>query len=282
MTVSRDLTCDEIRDLAPLFVTGALDPDQMDAVRAHLADCDDAHDEVLQLGEAATALLELAEPAEPSAALKDRLLAAAAADLVAGRPSSVATGGAASVSRAPSPSTAPVAAEPVHLDVERERRRARLATILAAAAVIVAVVLGASNLLLRQDLSTAQAYRTGVEQALALAGQPGSVVAVLSGEGGAVSGLAVVGADGTTQMAMRGLAPTSGSQVYTSWAIVGNAAPVPIGEFTVGGDGVAVTTARAPGAAPGATLALTLEPRTGATTPTLPIVASGVTRAPTS
>jgi len=281
MTASRDLSCDEIRDLAPLFVTGALDPDQMDAVRAHLADCDDAHDEVLQLGEAATALLEIAEPVEPPAALKDRLLAAATADLAAGRHPSVRTGEATSVSPSPTPS-ATVAAEPVRLDVERERRRARLATILAAAAVIVAVVLGASNLLLRQDLSTAQAYRTGVDQALALAAQPGSVVAVLSGEGGAVSGLAVVGADGTAQMAMRGLPPTSGTQVYTSWAIVGSAAPVPIGEFTVGGDGVAVTTAKAPGAAPGATLALTLEPRTGATTPTLPIVASGVTRAPTS
>ena len=33
---------------------GALDPDEMAAVREHLADCDDAHAEVLELGEAAT------------------------------------------------------------------------------------------------------------------------------------------------------------------------------------------------------------------------------------
>ena len=36
---------------------------------------------------------------------------------------------------------------------------------------------------------------------------------------------------------MRGLAPTSGSQVYTAWAIEGDAAPVALGDFTVGADG---------------------------------------------
>jgi anti-sigma-K factor RskA len=55
---------------------------------------------------------------------------------------------------------------------------------------------------------------------------------------------------------------------------------VNIGEFTVGADGVAVATAQAPTAAAGSILALTLEPTAGATTPTLPIVAAGVTRAP--
>ncbi len=65
MTDRPNLTCDEVRDLAPLFVTGALDEDEMDAVREHIADCDDQHVEIAELGEAATALLESAEPAEP-------------------------------------------------------------------------------------------------------------------------------------------------------------------------------------------------------------------------
>ena len=90
MSDRRTLTCEEIRDLAPLFVTGALDPDEMDAVREHLAGCDDAHAELLELGEAATSLLETVEPADPPAELKSRLLAAAAADLESGRHPSTA------------------------------------------------------------------------------------------------------------------------------------------------------------------------------------------------
>jgi hypothetical protein len=265
MTDRSTLTCEEIRDLAPLFVTGALDPGEMDAVREHLAGCDDAHAELIELGEAAAALLETAEPAEPPAALRSRLLAAAEADLVEGR----------------HPSQPPASVAPlVPFDRVRERRRTRLAWLLAAAAIVVAVALGAWNVALRGDLSNAQAYRTGVEQALDLAGQPGSVTALLAAKDGSVSGFGVVGADGTVRLAMRGLAPTTGSQVYTAWSIEGDAPPVAIGEFTVGSDGVAVATARAPTAAPGVVLALTLEPVPGATAPAGPVVASGVTRDP--
>ena len=38
-----DLSCDDVRELAASFVLGALEPDQADAVRAHLASCADAH-----------------------------------------------------------------------------------------------------------------------------------------------------------------------------------------------------------------------------------------------
>ena len=56
--------------------------------------------------------------------------------------------------------------------------------------------------------------------------------------------------------------------------------PVPIGEFTVPADGVVVAGAKVTAATPGVTLALPREPNPGATTPTLPIVASGVTSTP--
>jgi hypothetical protein len=263
MTDHPNLTCDEVRDLAPLFVTGALDADEMHAVREHLAGCEDAHAELSELGEAATALLETAEPADPPAALKPRLMAAAAADLAEGRhPASV-----------PAPKI-------VSLDDARARRGSRLGWLLAAAAVIAAVALGGWNIALRGQLDTAQAYRTGVDQALALAAQPGSVTAFLTAEDGSVSGFSVVGQDGTTKLAVRGLAPTTGSQVYTAWSIEGDNAPVAIGDFTVGSDGVAVATAQAPDATPGAVIALTLEPNAGNQAPMGPVVASGVTRDP--
>jgi hypothetical protein len=275
MSARPTLTCDEVRDLAPLFVTGALDPDEMDAMREHLAGCDDPHAELLELGEAATSLLEAVEPAEPPPALRDRLLAAAAADLAEGRHPA-----------APAPAPEPPghagdAPRVVSLDRERARRRPGLGWVLGIAAVIAIVALGGLSLSLQSDLAAARAYREGVAQALELAAQPGSLTALVAAGDGSVSGLGVVGADGTVRLAMRGLPGTTGSQVYAAWSIAGDAAPVPIGEFTVAGDGVAVATARTPAATPGAILALTLEPAPGATSPTLPIVASGVTAAPT-
>ena len=209
------LTCDEIRDLAPLFVTGALDPDEMDAVREHLAGCDDAHAELLELGEAATSLLETVEPADPPAALKSRLLAAAEADLAAGRhPSTAASAAAASRPRPGEPpqarhrADAPVtsATPVVDLAAERTRRRSRFAWVLAAAAVIVAVALGGWNIALNNQLSSAQAYRSGVEQALDLAAQPGQRDRADPRRRRARRrGFGVIGADGTVKLAMRGM-----------------------------------------------------------------------------
>ena len=286
MTDRRTLTCDEIRDLAPLFVTGALDPDEMDAVREHLAGCDDAHAELLELGEAATSLLETVEPADPPAELKSRLLAAAAADLESGRhPSTAApaaavpeapTSTATPPSRPPATSAAPV----VDLAAERTRRRSRFAWVLAAAAVIVAVALGGWNIALNNELSSAQAYRSGVEQALDLAAQPGSVTALIRADDGSSSGFGVIGADGTVKLAMRGMAATTGSQVYTAWSIAEGSAPVSMGDFSVGSDGIALATAHAPAATPGLVMAITLEPNAGNTAPQGPVVASGVTRGP--
>ena len=276
MTTRPILTCDEIRDLAPLFAMDALDADEMAAVREHVAGCAEAHEELLEFGEAATTLLEMVQPVEPPAALKSRLLAAATADLASGaHPASRAVPPVA-VAAAPTPAVAP----PVDLAAERARRRSRLGWLVAVAAGIGVIALGGWNIALRQDLGAAQAYQQGVDQALALAAQPGSVTAILASEDGSSSGLAVIGADGTTRITVRGLAPTSGSQVYTAWAIEGEAAPVAIGDFTVGADGLATATVTSPTSNPGAVIALTLEPVPGATVAAGPLVVAGTTRDP--
>jgi anti-sigma-K factor RskA len=282
MTAPRTLTCDEVRDLAPLFVLNALEPGEMDAVREHLAGCADPHLELLELGEAGIALLETVEPVEPPARLKSSLLAAAAADLAAGtHPSVVASPDPITpVTDAPPPVTRMSPATVTGLAQARPGRGSRVGWLVAVAAVIAVLVIGASNLGLRRDLDAAQAYQDGVTQALDLAAQPGSTTALLSSEDGTVSGFAVVGADGTVRMAMKGLAPTTGSQVYTTWAIVGDEAPVALGDFTVGASGAVTATATSPTSAPGATIALTLEPNGGHTAPEGPVVAAGVTRDP--
>jgi anti-sigma-K factor RskA len=269
--------CDAVRDLADLYALGALDAGEADAVRAHLSTCADPHAELVAAASTASALLEAVEPVEPPAGLRARLLAAAEADLRTGRHPS--TAGAPFTAPAPGPAPHPAAAAgPISLEAERSRRRIRWTSLAAVAALIVAVALGGWNLALRGQLAAAEAYRAGVEAALQLAAQPGSGTALLASEDGSVSGLGVVGADGTVRLALRGLPATSGDQVYAAWSIGGEGVPVNIGELRVGADGTATASAAAPGASPGIVLALTLEPATGATTPTMPIVASGTTR----
>ncbi|MGH2475471.1 MAG: zf-HC2 domain-containing protein, partial [Candidatus Limnocylindrales bacterium] len=75
------LTCDEVRDLAAAFVLDALEPDEADAVRAHLASCEDPHTEVAELASVVPALLEDVPSVEPPVELKARIMAAAAEDL---------------------------------------------------------------------------------------------------------------------------------------------------------------------------------------------------------
>jgi hypothetical protein len=94
--------------------------------------------------------------------------------------------------------------------------------------------------------------------------------------------MAAVGAVGTVVIAMRDLAPTSGTEVYEAWVIGGDGVPVPIGGVAVGSAGTATFTATTAMAGPGVTLALTREPGPGATAPTLPIVSVGVATAPST
>jgi hypothetical protein len=286
MTTPRDpIDCSAVRDLAPLVATGALEAVDAETVREHLAGCDDPHLELLDLGEAATALLETVEPVEPPAALKARLLSAAQADLREGRHPSTgvaAPGSAAVPGGAPAAVTAPrpAPATVIAIDHARVRRRPGLAWFATAAAVIVAVALGGWNLALRGQLADAEAYRAGVDATISLAAQPGSVTAVLVTETGVSAGFGVVGADGTVRLALRGLAPTNGTQVYTAWGIAGDAAPVALADIRVGAEGTATGVGSSPVSQAGMVLALTLEPAGGATAPTLPIIASGVAGIP--
>lgn len=288
------LHCGDVEDLAASFVLGALEPGEADAVRAHLAGCPEAHVEVAELGSVVPALFETVDLVEPSSALRDRILAAAAADLAP------ATGSAVDTDALPAPSASVQAAPrtidlPRTVDTPRAIQMPRAAdtaragrgwaipfgrpawTAAAIAAALALVALGAWNLQLRDEIAGLTAYRNGVVEVLEQAARPGAQLAVLAAPDGAggPSGLAAVAADGSIALIMRDLAPTSGTQVYEAWLIAGDGAPVPIGGFRVGADGsAAFATAHAPLGA-GVTVALTLEPAPNATTPTVPIIAVG-------
>ncbi len=262
-----DLSCDDVRDLAASFVLGALDADDAYAVRAHLASCADPHAEIAELGSVLTVVAESVPLVEPPAGLKDRILAAAAADLDARK----------TVAAPTTPTPAPT---PFRTTAEPQRRAAGRPRIgdwaLRVAAVLAFVLLGGWNLLLQNQLGEARTYEQSVAAVLDTAGKPGSLTAVLSptsGEGPV--GLAAVASDGTVRIAMRNLPATSGSQVYETWVIGSDGVPQAIGSFQVGPTGIAYFEKAGVSTQPGSVLALTLEPGPGATKPTTDPVSVG-------
>ena len=278
------MTCAEAAELAPAFVLGALLPAESDAVRRHLAECPELHAEMAELHSVVPALFEAVEPVTPPAGLKDRILAAAAADLAAR--------GAAAAQPVPA-QPAPGQALPARQrPTEAPRRgtdfggifRRPIWSAVAIAAALAIVALGVWNVQLRDQLTGLEAYRTGVVEVLDAAARPGAQLAVLTDPTGAggPSGLAAVAADGSVAMVMRDLKPTTGSQVYEAWLIGADKVPVAIGGFKVGGSGTAsfVTSHAAMGE--GVVVALTLEPGEGATAPTPPILVVGTARAQAS
>jgi Anti-sigma-K factor rskA/Putative zinc-finger len=274
------LTHEEAVELAAPFVLNALEPDEEEAVREHLRGCPLPHEEFAALGSAVPALAETIEPIEPPAALKGRILAAAAADLAAREAAPARAVAPPSRSVAPpSRSVAPPAPEPIPID--SRRRPSPVSWFLVAAAGIAIVALVAVNLLTLGRLNSSEQYERDVAAVLEAGSQPGAVTAVLAPtESGGPRGLAAVSSSGDVTMAMQDLAPTSGNEVYEGWAIVGDAAPVPLGGFTVGEGGTGRLDGTGVPAEPGMTVALTREPGSGATTPTLPILAAGTAGAP--
>jgi hypothetical protein len=258
------LTCDEVRDLAASFVLDALEPAEMDAVREHLATCADPH---VEMGELAGVLpvLDASIPlVEPPASLKARVMAAAAADLEARR-------GAAAL--APEEPRVPSA------DVIRPlpRRPTSLRVwALGIAAVLAILALGGWNYSLQQQLNDARAYEQQVAAVLDAAQRPGSLTAVMrSGQANGPNGIAAVTTDGVALIAMRDLAPTSGSEVYEAWVIASDGVPVALGELQLRPGGIGYLQAGGLPTDSGIVLALTREPGPGATAPSSDPVSVG-------
>lgn len=259
-----ELGCDEVRDLAASFVLDALEPDEADALRDHLAWCPQAHEEMIELASVLPVLAETVPVVKPPAGLGSRIRAAAEAELAAGRGAVAAATPAPSV---PGPARAPRA---------DRRRGSTLAAVLGMAAVFAIVALGAWNIQLQDQLSQTEAYRQAMAEVMEVAGQSGAMSAVLTTESGTgATGMAAIGPDGTMMLAMQELQPTSGTQVYETWMISGDEAPVALGGFQVGPDGLGTFQGTGLPLHEGIVLALTLEPRAGMTAPTGPVVSSG-------
>jgi hypothetical protein len=265
----RPMTHEQALDLAPGYVLGALEPSEEAAVREHLRTCQEPHVDFAELGGVVPYLVEAdLELVEPPASLGDRIMAAAAADLAARR----------TERDAGAPIAFPGGAE----RAIRAGRRARpLDWALRIAAVLAIVVLAGWNLLLQGQLDAARDYDRAVASVIAAAGEPGSKTAILTpAERSRASGIAAVRPDGSVVLAMRDLPATAGTEVYETWVIVGDSAPIPIGSFTVGAGGTGSTATRPTQAPAGAIIAVSREPGPGSTAPLGPIVSTGVAVAP--
>jgi hypothetical protein len=263
----RGLTHDEVVDLAASFVLDALEPEEMEAVREHLATCPEPHDEMSELAGVVPALTASVPLVEPPASLKARVMAAAAADLEARQIAADST----AIEAAAPPRPAEDVVRPI------QRRPSRLgAWALGLAAVIAVVALGAWNLSLQRQLDDAQAYQQQVVAVLDAAKQPGALTAVLRSEDATgPSGFAAVTADGVARIAMRDLAPTTGSEVYEAWVIAADGVPVALGELQLRAGGVGYLEAGGLPAESGIVLALTREPGPDSTAPSTAPISAG-------
>ncbi|MFL5684133.1 MAG: anti-sigma factor domain-containing protein [Chloroflexota bacterium] len=268
----RELSHDDVVEMGAAFVLGALDAREASAVRAHLATCAEDHAEIAELGAMLPVLAETVPVVEPPAALKGRILAAAALE-------SQGSGGAPAAAVAVTAAGEPIPFPRAERTTQQPERANVMSWALRIAAVIAILALGATTLLLRNQLDSAEAYQEAVTAVIDLASQPGSLTAVLTADGDTGTGLAAVSPDGQVTIAMQDLAPTTGSTVYSAWVIGGDGVPIDIGSFTVGRSGTAGFTAAGVPASSGTVLALTRETGPGATTPTMPIISKGVANA---
>jgi anti-sigma-K factor RskA/putative zinc finger protein len=268
------LSCDEVRDLAAGFVLDILDEKEAARLRHHLSTCPDPHPEIDELGGVTAYLAESLEPVEPPADLGRRIVAAVAAEAAASRAEHET---AAPPTRAPISPPAGPSTPVTSLADERARRRSLLTWVAAIAAVLVIAALGAWNLTLRTELDSARTYDAAVNRVIELATAPSGQAAILRPQvAGGPAGIAAVGPDGRVEIALRGLAPTSGTEVYEAWLIGPENTPVAIGSLTPTSGGLGVLQAIGAPTGQGVTIALTREPTAGRTSPSPPILSVGV------
>jgi hypothetical protein len=255
------MDCSTARELAPEFVLGSLDEETAAAVRAHLATCPEAHEEIAELGGTLASLARSLDPVNPRDELRGRLLAAARAS----RPVSLLT------ERAVPPSvTGPAPGR----SVLQWLRMPRLAGSLATVATAAAILLAATSLTLRSELDETRRTADALRALVAAAARPGAEVARLQGtaEAPGVAGIAVVEPQGGA-LVLEGLPKAPADAYYEAWYLSGGVARS-AGRVDVASDGTGVLSGLAD-RGPIDQMAVTLEPVSGTPGPDGPIYASG-------
>ena len=252
----------EAVDLAGLYVLDALEPEEYEQVREHLATCREAHPEFEELGAVVPALAMTWEPFDAPPALKSRVMAAISAEREQAQPWSVA----------PAVSDMPV------IVFDRPRWQSVSMWGLAAIAIVVIAVLGAWTMVLQSRVNHAEERVATIAQAIAVSTDPNADVAILRGTGSAAgaSGFAAIPPDGDGYIVMVGLPQPPPGETYQAWYLV-DGQPTSAGLMSVDEDGYAIL--EGVQSLPGTDLiALTVEVAGGVPAPTGdPVVAGEVT-----
>jgi len=223
-----------IHELTAGYALDALDQDERSAYEAHLADCEHCQQELASFWTTTEALAVAASGPEPSAALRERILA-------------------------------DVRAEPLLNVVPFEPRRRRVAPVLGAVAAVAAVValgigLWASNLSSELDEARTALERERVAAAV-LADPDGRSVQLAEGEG-----RLVVTPNGEAVLVVDGLGPAPAGKTYEMWVVSHGEDPQRAGLFP-GEDGRDVVPVDG-AVEPGQVVLVTVEPEGGVDAPT--------------
>ena len=288
-TTMSDARHQRLAELLPSYALGALEADEQTAVEGHLADCPECASELAAWRRTAERLADATAPVAPTAAARERVLAALGD---AGGPARRAppAGRASTASPAAPP---PARAGPP--------RRRGVAAWLAAAAAIAAVVLASWALVrqgalvgelerasaerrrllaeqesLRTELARARGRLTELAATVELVTSPDTRRIVLAGLGPAAgaSGTALVDPDrGVARFTARGLPEPPPGRTYQLWTITAETGPVSAGVFEVDERGRGeLEVASVPPPEPPVTWAVTVEPAGGVPQPTGEIV----------
>jgi hypothetical protein len=239
----------------------AVEPEQENAVRAHLAECPICQEVVRDTEQIAALLGGVVAPQEPPAALRERLLAA-----VDRTPQCVI---------APEPTRPESAVVPIDLAERRRRRRSR-GLLAAAAAVVLLLGAATAGLAIRVgQLSHAQQTQAAQEARVqAIVTDPTAHRIVLSTASGTPSAMLVTSRSGAAVVPIA-LTPNGADHSYVAWGLLPSG-PRALTRFDVTAGDIGPQVVDWPASADGLTqFAISLEP--GRNLPAKPtdVVASG-------
>jgi len=282
------MTCDRVRELAPGFVLGALETEEMIAVQDHLDSCVEPHPEMDELGGVVPYIAQTLSPVEPPAWLRESVIAAAKADSRARR--RVGKGAehriaehapaAAAAEEVATPVVSPLGVVPAEapdnvIPLRRRiwSRRAQIATwtTRAAAALLVVSLAG---------------YAWSVQGELNKADNLPKILNVINNStrqtalsatnaSDKTAGLVVLQPTGHLLMAVHDLPATTGDQAYVVWVTPEKGDVAKIGSFTVDSSGWATVEYDNVPRSPSLWVFICREPNSGVTKPTGPIILSG-------
>jgi len=192
----------DVHQLTAAYALDALGPEEREAYEAHLGSCAECREELAALGETAAALAWGVDSPEPPAALRGRILAAAAA-------------------------------ERENVIPLRARRPwvVRATAAAAAVAACAAVGLGAWATTLSHSLDSERSARAAEARAVQIVVDPSSKTVALRGGDGMVA----VDQSGRAVLVVHRLAPAPADKVYEAWVIPPGSKPIRAGIFKGGG-----------------------------------------------